>query len=42
MSNLLIVDDEQGIRQLLSLIFKRGGHEVRAAENGRKALEMLR
>lgn len=42
MANLLIVDDEQGMRQLLSLVFGRAGHKVRAAENGRRALEMLR
>ena len=42
MSNLLIVDDEQGMRQLLKIVFERVGHSVRAAENGRHALELLR
>jgi two-component system, NtrC family, response regulator PilR len=42
MAKFLIVDDEQGIRQLLTLVFERAGHQVRAAENGRRALEMLR
>ncbi|MDQ1524815.1 MAG: two-component system, NtrC family, response regulator PilR [Pyrinomonadaceae bacterium] len=42
MANILIVDDEQGMRQLLSLVFGRAGHQVRAAENGRRAVEMLR
>src|SRR5919199_1399005 len=42
MSNLLIVDDEQGMRQLLSIVFGREGHDVRVAENGRRALELLR
>src|SRR5919199_5381248 len=42
MANLLVVDDEQGMRQLLSLVFGRGGHAVRAAENGRRALALLR
>ncbi|HYO90216.1 MAG TPA: sigma-54 dependent transcriptional regulator [Pyrinomonadaceae bacterium] len=42
MSNLLIVDDEQGMRQLLTIVFERVGHRVRAAENGRRALELLR
>ena len=41
MANLLIVDDEQGMRQLLSLVFGRAGHQVRAAENGRRALALL-
>src|ERR687893_2395269 len=42
MSKLLIVDDEQGMRQLLSIVFGREGHSVRVAENGRRALELLR
>ncbi|PYS50069.1 MAG: Fis family transcriptional regulator [Acidobacteria bacterium] len=42
MSKLLIVDDEQGMRQLLSIVFGREGHDVRVAENGRRALELLR
>ncbi|MDQ5836543.1 MAG: response regulator, partial [Acidobacteriota bacterium] len=43
MANLLIVDDEPGMRQLLSHVFGRGaGHAVRSAENGARALELLR
>ncbi|HEY0099637.1 MAG TPA: sigma-54 dependent transcriptional regulator [Pyrinomonadaceae bacterium] len=42
MANILIVDDEQGMRQLLSLVFGRAGHAVHAAENGRRAVELLR
>ncbi|HEV2765133.1 MAG TPA: sigma-54 dependent transcriptional regulator [Pyrinomonadaceae bacterium] len=43
MANLLIVDDEPGMRQLLTHVFGRGaGHAVRAAESGARALEMLR
>jgi DNA-binding NtrC family response regulator len=41
MSNLLIVDDEQSYRQLLSLVFQGDGHEIRTASNGREALRML-
>jgi two-component system response regulator PilR (NtrC family) len=41
MSNLLIVDDEQGIRQLLTLVFERSGHKVRTAAEGRQALALL-
>ena len=33
---------EQGMRQLLTLVFGRANHLVRAAESGRRALEMLR
>jgi two-component system response regulator PilR (NtrC family) len=42
MANLLIVDDEPSMRQLLSHVFGRAGHAVRTAENGGKALELLR
>ena len=42
MANLLVVDDEQSMRQLLTLVFGRAGHHVRAAENGRVALALLR
>jgi two-component system response regulator PilR (NtrC family) len=42
MANILVVDDEQGMRQLLTLVFGRAGHRARAAENGRRALELLR
>ncbi len=41
MSNLLIVDDEQSYRQLLSLVFEGDGHNIRTAINGRQALELL-
>jgi two-component system response regulator PilR (NtrC family) len=41
MSNILIVDDEQSYRQLLSLVFEGDGHTVRTAMNGRLALELI-
>lgn len=41
MSNILIVDDEQSYRQLLSLVFKGDGHTIRSAANGLEALQML-
>src|ERR1700752_5077099 len=41
MANLLIVDDELGMRQFLTHLFHREGHIVRVAENGRDALEQL-
>ncbi|MBC7796579.1 MAG: sigma-54-dependent Fis family transcriptional regulator, partial [Pyrinomonadaceae bacterium] len=41
MPNLLIVDDEQSYRQLLSLVFQSEGHNVRVAENGRVAVNLL-
>jgi len=42
MSNVLIVDDELGMRQYLTHLFQRDGHAVRVAESGRKAMKLLR
>src|SRR5918996_3301744 len=42
MANLLIVDDELSMRQFLTHLFQREGHTVRVAENGRKAMDLLR
>jgi two-component system response regulator PilR (NtrC family) len=42
MANLLIVDDELGMRQFLTHLFQREGHEVRVAANGKEALELLK
>lgn len=41
MPNLLIVDDEQSYRQLLTLVFETEGYKVRTARNGREGVEML-
>ena len=41
MSNILIVDDEQSYRQLLSLVFEPDGHVIRTAANGLEALDVL-
>lgn len=41
MSNILIVDDEQSYRQLLTLVFQTDGHSLRTAANGHEALELL-
>ena len=42
MANLLIVDDELGMRQFLTHLFQREGHVVRAAASAREAIELLR
>jgi len=42
MSNILIVDDEQSYRQLLSLVFEGDGHTIRTAANGVEALQLLK
>jgi two-component system response regulator AtoC len=39
--NILVVDDELGLRHTLTLILGAEGHEARAAANGEAALEML-
>ncbi|HEX6278450.1 MAG TPA: sigma-54 dependent transcriptional regulator [Pyrinomonadaceae bacterium] len=41
MSNILIVDDEQSYRQLLTLVFESDGHSIRTAPNGREAVELV-
>src|SRR5438128_537128 len=41
MANILIVDDEQSYRQLLTLVFEEQGNQIRTAMNGRQALEQL-
>jgi len=40
MANILVVDDEMGIRELLSEILGDEGHVVTTAENARQAREM--
>jgi DNA-binding NtrC family response regulator len=41
MSNILIVDDEQSYRQLLTLVFESDGHSIRTAANGREAVQLV-
>ncbi|MEZ5345148.1 MAG: sigma-54 dependent transcriptional regulator [Pyrinomonadaceae bacterium] len=41
MAKLLIVDDEQSYRQLISLVFEESGHSIRIAKNGREAIALL-
>ncbi|RKX29887.1 MAG: hypothetical protein DRP47_00680, partial [Candidatus Zixiibacteriota bacterium] len=40
--SILIVDDEEVLRSLLQQILLRGGYQIRCAEDGVSALEMLR
>src|SRR5213082_889491 len=42
MPNILVVDDELSMRQFLTHLFQREGHTVRVAENGRRAMALLR
>jgi len=38
---ILIVDDEEAITKLITLVFSREGYEVKTAENGDQALKII-
>ena len=40
-NKILIVDDEKAIITLMEQIFSRAGYEVKSAESGKEALELL-
>jgi two-component system, OmpR family, response regulator len=40
-ARVLIVEDDQAIRELLARVFSRGGFVVRSAAEGREALRLL-
>jgi two-component system chemotaxis response regulator CheY len=42
MARVLIVDDSEHIRQLLSITLRHRGHEVTEAKNGREGLDALK
>jgi DNA-binding NtrC family response regulator len=42
MAKILVIDDEQGIRDLLDTLLSRKGFDVVLAESGRKGLELFR
>jgi two-component system, NtrC family, response regulator PilR len=42
MEKILIVDDERSMRELLELVLKREGYAVHTAENGMRALDLVR
>jgi two-component system response regulator PilR (NtrC family) len=42
MANILVVDDELGMRQFLTHLLQREGHDVRVAEGGIAAMAQLR
>src|SRR5689334_22264292 len=42
MARILVVDDEPSHRDSLRRIFERAGHEVVTADDGERALELLR
>ena len=40
-SRVLVVDDERSMRELLSIVLRRDGHDVRLAEDGAAAVALL-
>ena len=42
MSKILVIDDEQGIRNLLDRLLSQKGYEVVLAESGQKRLNLFR
>ncbi|MEI7728009.1 MAG: response regulator [Verrucomicrobiota bacterium] len=42
MVKILLVDDDDSLRIVLTKVLQRMGHEVRTAENGLKAMEIYR
>jgi two-component system response regulator PilR (NtrC family) len=42
MSNLLVVDDDLSMREMLEVMLTSGGYDVECAENGAKAIQMLK
>jgi two-component system response regulator PilR (NtrC family) len=41
-SRVLVVDDERSMRELLSIVLKRDGHEVLVADDGAAAVELMK
>src|SRR5687767_12917327 len=41
-SRVLVVDDERSMRELLSIVLKRDGYEVLVADDGARAIQMLK
>jgi len=42
MAKILVIDDEQGIRDLLDTLLRRKGYDVVLAESGQKGLALFR
>ena len=42
MAKILVIDDEQGIRNLLDTLLRRKGYDVVLADSGRTGLELFR
>lgn len=42
MARILVVDDEEAVRELVLMVLQGAGHQVDSAPGGREALELLR
>ncbi len=42
LARVLVVDDERSMRELLSIVLRRDGHDVLVAEDGRTAIDVMR
>ena len=42
MANILVADDEQAIRSILTMVLQMAGHAVEAAANGEEVLRLAR
>jgi len=42
MAKILVIDDEQSIRNLLDILLRRKGYDVVLADSGRKGLDLFR
>ena len=40
MARILIVDDDQGMREFMEIMLEKEGHDVTSAENATKALNL--
>jgi DNA-binding NtrC family response regulator len=41
MAHILVIDDDPAIRSVVTLLLQRSGHQIVAAENGRRGLRIL-
>jgi DNA-binding NtrC family response regulator len=41
MARILVIDDDQAIRSVVTLLLERKGHQIVVAENGRRGLKIL-
>ncbi len=42
MSKILLIDDEESIREVMSIFFRRKGHQVETASNGQEGINLIK